>query len=166
MVLMKPAIVRRASSDDLTFVAQDGYLQERIVRRKIEDGNIFIAWRGDEPVGYLRLEYLWSKLPYIELVRVLEPYRRSGVGRALLSYVEAEIAAQGHVALFSSSQADEPEPQAWHRRMGFEECGILTGVNEGGVGEVFFRKVLVPNEGEAHAAGEEGGGVGRRRPSG
>jgi len=44
--------------------------------------------------------------------------------------------------LFSSSQANEPEPQAWHRHVGFEECGFIAGINEGGVGEVFFRKVL------------------------
>ena len=45
-------------------------------------------------------------------------------------------------ALYSSSQVDEPPPQAWHRHMGFQECGIIAGINEGGVGEVFFRKAL------------------------
>jgi len=35
---------------------------------------------------------------------------------------------------------DEPEPQAWHRHMGFVECGIINGINENGIGEVFFRK--------------------------
>jgi len=37
---------------------------------------------------------------------------------------------------------DEPEPQAWHRRVGFSECGVLTGINEGSVGELFFRRRL------------------------
>jgi hypothetical protein len=40
---------------------------------------------------------------------------------------------------------DESAPQAWHRWMGFEECGFLAGMNEGGVGEVFFRKALDPS---------------------
>lgn len=44
--------------------------------------------------------------------------------------------------LLSSSQADEFEPQTWHRHMGFVECGRLEGINEGGVDEVFFRKQL------------------------
>jgi hypothetical protein len=26
--------------------------------------------------------------------------------------------------------------------MGFEECGIINGINDGGIGEVFFRKYL------------------------
>ena len=37
-----------------------------------------------------------------------------------------------------SSQVDEAEPQAWHRHIGFVECGILAGLNEGDVGEVFY----------------------------
>lgn len=142
-----PAItVCRASASDLRFVSQDGYLTERIVRRKIEDGDVFVAERDGEHVGYLRLGYLWAKLPYIELIRVLESHRRAGVGRALLAFIEADAAASGHAVLYSSSQADEPEPQAWHRRMGFEECGLLAGVNKGGIGEVFFRKRLEPGE--------------------
>lgn len=139
--------VRAATESDLGFVSQDGYLPDPVVERKVRVGDVFIALRDNEPVGYLRLEWLWSKVPYIELVRVLEPHRRAGVGRALLAHVEAEALDQGHSALYSSSQADEPEPQAWHRRMGFVECGLLTGLNEGGVGEVFFRKTLGPTGG-------------------
>jgi GNAT superfamily N-acetyltransferase len=135
--------VQTATEHDLGFVSQDGYLPGPTMRRKVSDGDVYVARWGDEPVGYLRLEWLWSKLPYIELIRVLEPYRRAGVGRALLAHTEAELGARGHAVLYSSSQADEPEPQAWHRRMGFEECGLLAGLNEG-VGEVFFRKALGP----------------------
>lgn len=156
-------VVRAATGSDLDFVSQDAYLPDLVVRRKVSDGDVFVARRDGEPVGYLRLERLWSKLPYIELVRVLEPHRRSGVGRALLAYAEAEASAQGHAALYSSSQADEPEPQAWHRRMGFEECGMLAGLNEGGIGEVFFRKVLAANDGAVEPPKSVGHQVGRLR---
>jgi hypothetical protein len=62
-------------------------------------------------------------------------------------YVSKVVTRRGHAALYSSSQVDEPEPQAWHRRAGFKERGILTGLNDGGVGEVFFRKSLGPTSG-------------------
>ena len=75
------------------------------------------------------------------LIQVLPEYRRQGVGKALLRFIEAFLRDAGHEALYSSSQADEPEPQAWHRYMGFEECGFIAGINDG-VGEVFFRKSL------------------------
>ena len=145
-------VVRVAKEGDFDFVSQDGYLPGSVLKRKVSDGDVFLALRGGEPAGYLRLEWLWSKLPYIELIRVMEPYRRAGVGRTLLTHTEAEVARRGHTALYSSSQADEPEPQAWHRRMGFEECGLLAGLNEGGVGEVFFRKALGPTGGAVEPA--------------
>ena len=132
--------VRYAHRADLSFVAQDDYVPNDTVRRKIEAREVLVAELETRAVGYLRIEYLWSKLPYIALIRVLPDYRRLGVGTALLEFLEEELRGAGHSFLLSSSEADEPEPQAWHRRMGFSECGRLEGVNAGGVDEVFFRK--------------------------
>ena len=134
--------VRQAQVDDLSFVSQDGYAAEEIIRRKIESEEVFIAEKDGTAVAYLRLEYLWSSEPYISLIRVLEPFRKQGIGRALLFHVEDFLRRKNHSFLYSSSQADEPPPQAWHRHMGFKECGIIAGINEGGIGEVFFRKAL------------------------
>jgi GNAT superfamily N-acetyltransferase len=134
--------VRPATPGDLAFAQQDGHLPPEIVLRKIEAHEVLIAEVRGQPKGYLRLEYLWSSVPYIALIFVSPEQRRQGVGRALLADLEARLRAQGHAALYSSSQADEPEPQAWHRHMGFEECGFIAGINGNGVGEVFFRKGL------------------------
>lgn len=113
----------------------------RVVSRKVEWQEIVVAEWGGELVGALHLEYLWSSVPYVALIYVLPERQRRGVGKALLRFVETFLSEQGHGALYSSSQVDEPEPQAWHRRVGFEECGIVAGINRG-VGEVFFRKRL------------------------
>jgi len=114
----------------------------KVIKRKIEQREIMVAEKAGQLVGYLRLEYLWSIVPYIALIWVVEEQRQRGVGRAMLHYLENALLEQGHTALYSSSQANEPEPQAWHRHVGFEECGFITGINEGGIGEVFFRKDL------------------------
>ena len=106
---------------------------------RIED--IVIAEWNDKRVGYVRFEYLWSIVPYIALIRVLPEYQRQGVGKALLRFIETVLRNAGHDTLYSSSQADEPEPQAWHRYMDFEECGFIAGINDG-IGEVFFHKNL------------------------
>lgn len=134
--------VRHADSGDLPFVAQDGYIPQSTVLRKIESGEVLVAELDGRSVGYLRIEYLWSKLPYIALIRVMPEYRRMGVGRALLCFLEETLRDEGHGMLLSSSEAGEPEPQAWHRHMGFEDCGRLEGINAGDVDEVFFRKSL------------------------
>lgn len=134
--------VRYATQSDLPFVTQDGYIPVHTIVRKIEEREVLVAERDSVLVGYVRIEYLWSKLPYIALIRVLPECQRRGVGRALLAFLEKELIAAGHTVLFSSSQADELEPQAWHRHLGFVECGRLEGINAGGVDEVFFRRPL------------------------
>ncbi len=141
--------VRWATLDDLDFVRQDGYLPADIVRRKIEWREVVVAEREGARVGYARIEYLWSLIPYLSLIHVLPEHRRRGAGRVLIHFLEEYLRDKGHDALYSSSQADEPEPQAWHRRAGFEECGIIEGINAGGVGELFFRRRLLPKGGRS-----------------
>jgi N-acetylglutamate synthase-like GNAT family acetyltransferase len=133
--------IRFATPDDLDFVSQDTYISQETVRRKISSQEVIVAESDGRLVGYVRLEYLWSIVPYIALIKVLPEYRRQGVGKALLVFVENHARSQGHDWLYSSSQVDEAPPQEWHRYMGFVECGIIAGINDG-VGEVFFRKAL------------------------
>lgn len=134
--------VRAAEPPDLAFVSQDGYVPDALVARKIEQGEVIVSEINGVPAGYARIEYLWSLRPYLSVIRVIEQHRRQGVGKTMLMYLGEILKASGHSTLLSSSQVDEPEPQAWHRRMGFRECGIINGVNDGGIGEVFFAKDL------------------------
>jgi N-acetylglutamate synthase-like GNAT family acetyltransferase len=136
--------VRFASQTDLDgCIALDhATMPVEVIKRKVEQREIIVAEKAGQLVGYLRLEYLWSTVPYIALIWVVEDQRQQGIGFRLLHYLENVLREQGHTALYSSSQANEPAPQAWHRHAGFEECGFIAGINEGGIGEVFFRKDL------------------------
>ncbi len=138
---MAEITVRFATPADLDFVCQDQHLSAKIVARKIDASEVILAELNGKLAGYLRLEYLWSAVPYIALIWVTEKHRQKGVGRALLQFTSYYLAQNGHTELYSSSQADEPEPQAWHRHMRFEDCGLIAGINAG-VSEIFFRKKL------------------------
>jgi GNAT superfamily N-acetyltransferase len=143
MSINERAVIRFAGPDDLEWcVVHDPHVTEQIVRHKIVNDEIVVAETDGELIGYVRLEYLWSTIPYIGLVFVLKDYQNEGVGRGLVEFLREYLSERGHDMLLSSSQADEPEPQAWHRAMGFSECGILNCINEGGIGEIFFRMLL------------------------
>lgn len=135
--------IRFATEADTTACRRfDSTVSPSVIRSKSRSKEVILAFRGEEPIGYLRFEYLWSKIPYIALITVREDSRGRGVGAGMLRFLEAYLRRKGHSRLLSSSQADEPRPQRWHRQMGFEECGMVSGLNEGGVGEVFFGKSL------------------------
>ena len=143
MSVKERVIVRFAGPEDLEWsVVEDGHVTERIIRHKIINDEIIIAELDGQPIGYLRLEFLWSTIPYIGVVFVIESYRNEGIGQKILAFLEDHLRSIGHDVLYSSSQANEPEPQDWHRSVGFVESGIISGINEGGIGEVFFRKSL------------------------
>jgi GNAT superfamily N-acetyltransferase len=140
--LIKSLSIRFATSSDFEFLKKNCHISAEIVSRKISFDEFFIAEIKDNQVGFLQLEYLWSLVPYISLIYVLSEYQRQGIGKALLKFVENFLRSQHHELIYSSSQVNEPEPQAWHRHVGFEECGIISGINHG-IGEIFFRKKLV-----------------------
>jgi hypothetical protein len=60
----------------------------------------------------------------------------------MVSFLEGYLKEQGKDCLWSSSEADAPGPQAWHRKLGFVEAGFMAGANFSGVGEILFRKPL------------------------
>jgi N-acetylglutamate synthase-like GNAT family acetyltransferase len=135
--------VRLAVESDLAFVGQEGYLTDDELLRKIDHHEeVYLVSVKGHSVGYLRLDFLWSQIPFIALIRILNDHRKKGLSRILLEFVEDDLRRKGYEQIYSSSQMDEPEPQAWHRHMGFEECGAINGLNAGGVGEVIFRKSL------------------------
>jgi GNAT superfamily N-acetyltransferase len=143
MSVNERVIVRFAGPELLEWcVVSDSYVTEQVIRHKIVNDEIIIAELDGEPIGYLRLEYLWSNIPYIGVIFVLEDYRNEGIGQKILAYLEEFLRSRGHDVLYSSSHANEPGPQAWHRSVGFVESGIISGLNEGGIGEIIFRKSL------------------------
>jgi GNAT superfamily N-acetyltransferase len=116
-----------------------------VVKSRIDNRCIAVAEIAGQAVGALQLEYLWGTRPYIAMIRVARDSQRRGVGRALLAFTESTLRTEHHHELLSSSQANEPEPQSWHRHVGFTECGVLRAINEGGVDEIFFRKTFAPD---------------------
>ncbi len=134
--------IRFANESDFDSLTSNVYISAEILTRKIEWQEIIIAENEDIQVGFLQLEYLWSLVPFIALIKVLPEYQRQGVGKKLLNFAESFLREKEHKEIYSSSQVNEAEPQKWHRHVGFEECGIISGINEG-IGEIFFCKSLI-----------------------
>ena len=133
--------VRLAGLDDLALISHKELSQDKILE-KIRQGEIFLLMINDQPAGSLWVGFLWDFVPFIDLIYINDAYQKRGLSHILLGCVEDHLREQGYDVLYSSSQMDEPLPQAWHRHVGFTECGVINGMNDGGIGEVFFRKTL------------------------
>jgi GNAT superfamily N-acetyltransferase len=137
--------VREASEADLAWcLSTDGHLDEAALLSKIRAREILVADSEGEPVGLLRFDLMWSSVPFIAQMRVLETHRRQGVGQALLRAVEDRARGCGSIAVLSSIAlgSDRRAALGWHEAMGFEWFGDVDRMFPGEQTEAFFVKLL------------------------
>ncbi len=106
-----------------------------------EGATIYVAERAGEVVGFVWLvaRGAFDRSGYIQLIGVHPAARQSGVGRALMEFVEAQMFAQGRdlFLLVSDFNADA---QRFYRRLGYQPVGALPDYVVPGVSELIFWK--------------------------
>ena len=88
-----------------------------------------VAELNGQTVGFASLRlvpYLGEEAPYAEIseLYVLEGYRRRGIGRALMTELEAQARASGATCLNVLTGADNEPALALYRSMGLREFSI------------------------------------------
>lgn len=135
-------IAKPGQADKEWLLREDNHVGEAWISRCIDLGEYLIAREQGEAVGFLRFSRFWGRIPYMEMIRVLDGHRRSGIGTALFLAWEKEMREGGARLLMTSSECDESRPQDWHRRNGFSETGSIELPGIQTVPEVFFLKRL------------------------
>ncbi|EJT6495295.1 GNAT family N-acetyltransferase [Clostridium perfringens] len=137
-------VIRFANQKDLKATMEfDLHKNEEVISNKINMKEVIVAELDNQVVGCLKIEYIWTHIPFISYIVVKDGLRGSGIGESLLNFLEEYLKKEKNSAfLLSSSMTDATKAQKWHIRRGFEECGFITSINENNVGEVFFRKNL------------------------
>jgi GNAT superfamily N-acetyltransferase len=97
----------------------------------VEDGFSLVASCGDRPVGLLGVR--WRQLPrpftalregYIDILHVLEEYRREGIARRLVELSLARAQAAGAVQIRAWSSVDKTEAMWLWNALGFAVCPV------------------------------------------
>ena len=129
-----------AEQADLAWILEnDSHISDAMVKRKLAAGEYLIAKAGGTPAGCLRIGRLWSMIPFIEVIWVEDRFQRRGIGRGLVAALAEHGRSQGQPLILSSSQADEPAAQAFHRAVGFRDAGALSDLRPlQTVSEIFF----------------------------
>lgn len=133
--------IRYARSEDIDWLQHhDDLVSLEWINRSVENSEYILAERHNEPLGYLRYSYFWGKIPFMDMIFVLADHRYDGVGSAMLKFWERAMIQKHATVLMTSSELGELEPQAWHRRNGYKECGQLALGRYQSSPEVFFIK--------------------------
>jgi GNAT superfamily N-acetyltransferase len=135
--------VRFAQPSDIPKLQRlDRWPKEHIWQHKIAGGEVIVLELASEIIGLIRYEVLWTTVPFMGLIVIEESHRKKGYSKLLLEFLKHYLREQGYLALLSSSQTDEPEPQAWHRHMGFKSNGIIENIADDDVSEIVYRIIL------------------------
>src|SRR5262245_52042117 len=105
---------------------KDDHQSAEWIMRSIRDGAYLVAVEHGALLAFLRHSWFWGTIPYMEMIRVNEDRQVQGIGTALIQRWENDMRSAGARVLLTSTVRNEPQPQAWHRRNGFRECGQLT----------------------------------------
>lgn len=134
---------RLAGESDIPALrALDGWPSDATWGRVIANHEALVLEEDGAIVGLARYSVLWTTVPFLGLIFLAPEHRGRGLSRLLLGALCDHLRAQGYVALLSSSQTDEPGPQAWHLHMGFTANGIIENIADEGVGELVHRLML------------------------
>jgi len=95
---------------------------------------------GGETAGVISVRYPWLKGPYLELLALLPPFQRKGIGRMLLARFESEAVSRGARNLFVCASSFNEKALRFYRRDGFQDAAVLPGLVAEGYDEILLRK--------------------------
>ncbi|NBG88155.1 GNAT family N-acetyltransferase [Isachenkonia alkalipeptolytica] len=105
--------------------------------KKIEDKEIIIIKESEKIIGWLRYSLFWDNIPFMNMLRIEERYRKKGLGRLLVEFWEKEMREKGHKLVLTSTMSNE-FAQHFYRKLGYKDAGCLLLEEEGL--EIVFKK--------------------------
>jgi ribosomal protein S18 acetylase RimI-like enzyme len=116
-------VMRRAYDGDLgdRGISFDGYWQWLTTDAEFDPALVFIADYDGEVVG---LCHCWTS-DFVKDLVVDEPFRRRGLGAALLTLALQEFERRGSTSVDLKTGVDNVRAQSLYRRLGFEVVELI-----------------------------------------
>ncbi len=101
----------------------------------------FVVLVGPTAKGLVCVRYPWLRGPCLELLAVLDDHQRRGIGREIISWMQAQCseAASNIWTLTSSFNAGA---RSFYRSLGFSEIAALPDLISSGSDEILLRKMV------------------------
>ncbi len=132
--------IRFATSQDYDYlVHNDRQIKPEVVKKKIEDAEIIVVLDNEQNIGWLRFNYFWDEIPFMNMLWIEEDYRRKGIGTRLVNFWETEMFQRDKNQVMTSTLSDETA-QHFYRKLEYQDCGSLLLPDE--ALEIFFLKSL------------------------
>lgn len=129
-LLTVPVTIRTCRAGDLpklewfgAFTHHRAIIQEAFDLQSRGQAVMLVAAAGGFPIGQAWLHLSRQPCPTVWAVRVLEPFRGSGVGARLMIALEEEAATRGCRQLELGVEQGNPRARAFYERLGWRVTG-------------------------------------------
>ena len=132
--------IRQAEPKDFPWLKEhDNHISEEILKMKINSNEVYIVQEDKEIIGWLRYNLFWDSIPFMNMIYLLEKYRKNGIGKKLVHHWESEMKKKGFNDVLTSTQSNE-DAQHFYRKMGYREIGGFTFLDD--PLEIIFHKKI------------------------
>jgi ribosomal-protein-alanine N-acetyltransferase len=95
-----------------------------------QDSNVLTAWIGDHLTGFAIMQF-HTEHAHLNLLAVDPPYRRFGIGRKLVTWLEETARVGGIFTISLEVRANNGGARAFYRTLGYQEVRAIPGYYSG-----------------------------------
>lgn len=117
----------------------DIHISSDMLRNKIINREIILAYEDDIVVEYLRFNYFWDEIPFINMIYIESEYRNKKIGTNLVKFWEKEMIKEKYNKVMTSSLSNE-NAQHFYRNLGYKDVGSL--LLEEALEIIFIKKLI------------------------
>lgn len=115
--------IRIAESNDYELIKQcDKHIVEFEYNNVLTLGRIIIIEDDGNFIGWLRYNYFWDNIPFINMLYILDKHRGKGYEKKLLDYFEKNMKLLGFNNVLTSTQSNEYS-QHFYEKLGYKAIG-------------------------------------------
>ena len=123
-------MIRYANMDDFPILKQyDKHIEINELKNSINQNRILVVYEHSDFIGWLRYNLFWDNTPFMNMLYLLEDFRRKGYGTQLVNFWENEMLKKDYNMVLTSTQLNE-QAQFFYRKNGYTDCGSLLLPNE------------------------------------
>jgi ribosomal protein S18 acetylase RimI-like enzyme len=103
----------------------DKHVTAEVLLQKITNEEILLLLTDEGLIsGFLRFNYFWDSIPFMNMLQVKRAFQKKGLGRKLVTEWEQEMKVKGYQLVMTSTQSDE-EAQHFYRKLNYKDQGSL-----------------------------------------
>ncbi len=123
-------MIRYAAVTDLEILGKyDNHISQAELKNSIDLKRVLMMFDNNHFIGWLRFNLFWDDIPFMNMLYILEEYRRNGYGKQLVDCWEKEMLKSNYTKVLTSTLSSE-QAQFFYRKNGYVDCGSLLLPNE------------------------------------